>query len=128
MEDVPVFRATKRRKFVRPQQGSSAESPEAASPKVVDVLSRGGNESLGDDDDEDDGGVSSLLRARKHVRKVVSGVQFSNTKVTQQSRETTGMEVVKSDQDVDKAINITNRFVGSTGQVVNVDQHMFVAP
>ncbi|KIW78453.1 hypothetical protein Z517_08289 [Fonsecaea pedrosoi CBS 271.37] len=124
MEDVPVFRAAKRRKFVRPQQGSSAESPEAASPKVVDVLSRGGNESLGDDDDEDDGGVSSLLRARKHVRKVVSGVQFSNTKVAQQSRETTGMEVVKSDQDVDKAIDITNRFVGSTGQVVNVDQHM----
>ncbi|OAL17902.1 hypothetical protein AYO22_11166 [Fonsecaea multimorphosa] len=122
MEEVPIFRATKRRKFARPHQESSAESPDAAALKTDDVVSSGGHETR--DDDEDEGGISSLIRARKHVRKAVSGVQFSNTKVTQRADKATEMEVIKPDQDADKPIDITNRFVGSTGQVVNVDQHM----
>ncbi|OAP65213.1 hypothetical protein AYL99_01185 [Fonsecaea erecta] len=123
MEDVPVFRAVKRRKFIRPQD-SSAESPNAASSKTNDAVTSGGLETSDDDDDGDEGGISSLLRARKHIRKAVTGVKFSNTKFMHGADETTGMEVVKSDQNVDKPIDITNRFVGSTGQVVNVDQHM----
>ncbi|KIW24444.1 uncharacterized protein PV07_10157 [Cladophialophora immunda] len=122
MEDVPVFRAAKRRRFARLQQETPVANPEADVSQTDDASLGGENETLNDDGNE--GGISSLIRARKHVRKAVSGVQFSNTKVMQRADGDTGMEVVKSDQNADKPIDINNRFVGSTGQVVNVDQHM----
>ncbi|KIW95930.1 uncharacterized protein Z519_02996 [Cladophialophora bantiana CBS 173.52] len=121
MEEIPIFRAAKRRKFIRFQQEPFEESATTTTP-TDDAPSAGGDGTR--DDDGDEGAISNLIRARKHVRKVVSGVQFSNAKVMQRADDTTSTEAARSDQIVDKPIDIVNRFVGSTGQVVNVDKHM----
>lgn len=129
MEEVPVFRSAKRRKFTRAhQEPSSPEEQVPASPGA----NGGAGEPVSDEienEDEDGVAISNLIRARKHVRKPVTGVHFSTARAAREAEEDNATSTVaKSDTAVDKPIDITNRFIGSTGQVVNVDRHMFVSP
>ena len=128
MEEVPVFRAAKRRKFVRSQDLSSSDSARQS----TRLTPNGSSQRASDDDDggkdENHFGIPNLIRARKHVRRPVTGVQFSTTKHGREPENELSTGPVRSDDNVDKPIDITSRFVGSTGQVVNVDKHMFVVP
>lgn len=128
MVGVPVFRATKRRRFARPREETLSDSAhQAALTKAGEYAER---QDDGDENvhDEAEAGVSNLIRAKKHIRRAATGVQFSTTKVTREANHDTSKALVKSDVSVEKRIDITNRFVGGTGQVVNDDKHMFVVP
>lgn len=129
MEEVAVFRASKRRKLVRAQQDQSSEPEELLVPSQTnnDGDPAGNNDTQEENDPEID--VSSLIRARKQIRRPAAGVQFSNNKALREAEEETDTSaIVKTDQTIDRPLDIANRFVGSSGQVVNVDKHMFVSP
>lgn len=130
MEEVAIFRSSKRRKFNRTQHEPAQDAPTALSPAspTKDVVESRDEDVEESKQDGDDAGVSNLIRARKHHRRLVGGVQFSNTKSTHEAsndNDGTSTAMVKAEEN---PIDITNRFIGSTGQVVDVDQHMFVAP
>ncbi len=130
MEEVALFRASKRRKFARTHR-EPAPAPDAVDLPTPSQPTKAA-ESAGDDETQEKSDaeidISNLIRARKQIRRPVTGVQFSNTKAT---RENAGNDassaMVKSDQPIDRPLDIANRFVGGTGQVVNVDKHMFVS-
>lgn len=128
MEPVPVFRAAKRRKFTRPHEDSPVESSQQSLVAEGSDLKQPGGESEDDDQDAPDTAISNLIRARKNIRRPATGVQFSTTRPTRENGDADSGAVLRPDENVENALDFGNRFVGSTGQVVNVDQHMFVIP
>jgi hypothetical protein len=127
MEEVPVFKAMKRRKLARPQHEFSPERlPQPVPPNAKEVAERPEHGNVDHDEDaRNDVAISNLIRARKQARRPVTGVQFSTAKMV---RGTSQDEMPETSNEVaEKSIDISDRFVGSTGQVVNVDKHMFVA-
>jgi hypothetical protein len=126
MDGVPVFRVAKRRKFTRPREDISPDSIQQPSAPSADESAELPNESNQNDQEEVDAGSSTLVRPRKQVRRPVTGVQFSNRKAIHQADGNTSTALVRSDENEAKPIEITDRFVGSTGQAVDVDKHMFV--
>lgn len=124
---MAVFRSAKRRKINRPEK---EKSPETA-PLPLSTLTREDEDQQKEDgetsiEDSSEVDLSNLIRARRHVRRPVAGVQFSTTKPTHSPDDESAAS--KVEQTVDKPIGITNRFVSSSGQVIDVDQHMFVSP
>jgi len=133
MEEVAVFRASKRRKVARPHREASPESAPRATPTFSEIgasksVGSGPEQrNVGDDDDEVE--VTNLIRARKNYRKPVTGVRFSNTKdVPEDEARNTETAMIRTDQPPEQSMDITSRFVSSTGQVVNVDRHMYEHP
>lgn len=127
MEEIPVFRAAKRRKHTKgPSQTLSdviTDGPGSPSKR------RSSSDNVNSEDSEsDDAGVMSVIKARKNLRRPTTGVHFSTSRSRPGQDDDNEGALVKSDQAVDRPIDITQRFVGSSGQVVNVDQHMFVPP
>ncbi|KAL2441154.1 hypothetical protein ABEF95_012909 [Exophiala dermatitidis] len=126
IDEVVVFRSAKRRKFNRAQLQESPEpkpSIESAPAEGGDRQNRGNVDRDNEEGSEVD--LSNLIRARKHLRRPVAGVQFSTTKSAPRTdEEDADMAVARAEQAVDKPIDISNRFVSSTGQAINVDQHM----
>ncbi|ETI28097.1 hypothetical protein G647_00546 [Cladophialophora carrionii CBS 160.54] len=122
MDEVPVFRGAKRRKFTRPREDTTPGSAQQPSASTGDEIAQRSYESNDNDQEETGSRIPTLIRSRKHIRKPVTGVQFTNMKAVHQ--ENTSTELVRSDESEAKHIDITDRFVGSTGQAVNVDQHM----
>lgn len=132
MDEVAIFRSAKRRKFTRQPLGALPEQVTLSAGIEEDQEARpsGHADPPKDEDGDDDVDVSNLVRARRTHRKPVTGVQFSNTKAMHGEKEgaSSTAAMVKTDQAPGRLIDITNRFVGSTGQAVNVDRHMFVSP
>lgn len=131
MEEAPIFRASKRRKHLRIQE----EPPEdLLQVEEKDQQSAHGPNSRAhpesDDSNEETPSNGGVVRARKNFRRPVTGVSFSNNKVGNTSSDGNPRSslVKATDESTRKPIDITDRFVSSTGQVVNVDQHMFVFP
>ncbi|KAJ4551148.1 hypothetical protein HRR93_003670 [Exophiala dermatitidis] len=122
MDEVVVFRSAKRRKFNRAQL---QESPEPK-PSIESAPAEEGDRQHGgnvDRDNEDGSEVDlpNLIRARKHLRRPVAGVQFSTTKTAARTdEEDADMAVARAEQAADKPIDISNRFVSSTGQAINM--------
>lgn len=108
MEEPPVFRAVKRRKHIHKQ-----DSPDPAA---------------GVDDET----PSQLIKLRTLPRARLKGVQFTNQKTYVNEPDNLNMDLYSStagqqDSELHTHYGINNRFVGSaTGQVVNVDKHMYV--
>lgn len=128
MEDLPVFRAAKRRKHTRVQSDSGqALSPPEATRLPEDQLD--GGDDYNQEVESTDKDVSSLVKARKQFRRPTTGVKFSNAKASRPGGGSGfGTTIAIADESTDRPIDITQRFVGSSGQVVDVDQHMFVPP
>ncbi|EXJ95474.1 hypothetical protein A1O1_00596 [Capronia coronata CBS 617.96] len=129
MDEVAVFRASKRRKVNRAQQERSPEPAAlgASTPPLrVEDKQDDTDKPQNEDDDRSEVDLSHLIRARKQLRRPVAGVSFSNARTTHNRPDDDGFDsaIVKADQSVDKPLDITNRFVSSTGQVIDVDQHM----
>ncbi|KAJ9607216.1 hypothetical protein H2200_008288 [Cladophialophora chaetospira] len=120
MEEVPVFKSAKRRKLTRTRMETSPDSaPQSASNNNNgSARANASNE----DDHEDDAVISKLIGARKNVRRPATGVHFSTTKAAPE--EDSSQAPVRLDESDEKPLDMTNRFIGSTGQVVNVDKHM----
>jgi len=129
MEEIPVFRAAKRRKHARgpSQLTSDSISPEPTTLAIDQV--HGNNVDLEiNTPAEADADVSTLVKARKQFKRPVTGVHFSTLKAHLGQDDGNDEALVRADQSVEKPMDITQRFIGSSGHVVNVDQHMFVPP
>jgi hypothetical protein len=111
-----VFRPAKRRKFARAQRPSEDEELEAG---------RGDVGSLDNNRDISRPGVVDILRSRKTKGRRY-GIEFSNARA--RSSEPTSTEIAVVDPDAERMKAISDRFVAHSGQVIDVDKHMFVSP
>ncbi|OCT53589.1 hypothetical protein CLCR_10401 [Cladophialophora carrionii] len=123
MDEVPVFRGAKRRKFTRSREDTTPSSAQQPSASTSDEKAQRPDESNDNDQEEAGSRIPTLIRSRKHIRKPVTGVRFTNMEAVHHGNTST--ELVRSDESEAKHIDITDRFVGSTGQAVNIDQHIF---
>lgn len=75
--------------------------------------------------------VAELLRQRKVLQRRKGGIGFVTTSDTT-STEPTGPQQTSSGTQEEKALSkfvtVVDRFAPQTGQVVDVDQHMYVIP
>ncbi len=118
MDELPLFRGPKRRKTTQIRHASD----EPVLPPEED----GGKFEAPDGGDEDH--VSKLVRARKLFRSAKSGVIFSTTSRLD-GEESESMAPVPVETSNGQVRDMSNRFVGSTGQVADADNnHMYVYP
>ena len=133
MVEEPVFRPSKRRRFLRKRQsgdeqddddGSRISPPQRAAVQVEDAPEDIDGHHLGDKNVS----VAELLRLRKSHRSRKGGIEFSTTgaKVEEGSGSTTALAVQNAAEHHLDAI--VDRFVPHSGQVVDVDKHMYVVP
>ena len=113
-----AFRPAKRRKFTRNRRASESEEPE---PQRVDTASP-----------EPDLGpvsvhVSDVVRLRKNKSRK-NGIEFSNTKTRSSEPPLSPTDLATAGDDGERLKAISDRFVTHSGQVVDVDKHMFVFP
>ena len=117
MENLPLFRAPKRRKVAQVQHIDSDDVPAPLKEhnEVDEAMSQSGEE-----------GVDNVVRVQKRQRSVRSGVTFSTTS-GRMSEQPGSTALARADPSHEKPRDMSNRFVGSTGaQAVNVNDHMFV--
>lgn len=126
MDELPVFRAAKRRKHTKAPSQTLSDFTNEPDSTSKDQPSRDSVNS--GDSDSADADVSVLIRARKPFKRPTTGVHFSTSKTRPGQDDDNHGVLVKADQTVDRPVDITQRFIGSSGQVVDVDQHMFVPP
>jgi hypothetical protein len=119
-ENPALFRPAKRRKFQRSRRPTEDEDlhTELACP-----------ESPARDDIEhspDEPALTEILRQRKTTKTRRQGIEFSTLRPSSATEPTmsNGLTVIKP--QVERLRAISDRFVGHTGQVVDVDKHMFV--
>lgn len=121
MEDAARFRPAKRKKFIRqhgPKDEEDTSLPQSEHPPTF----------VDSEDEPGEPGVSGILKLRRQQRSRIGGVHFSNTKTgsTMKSPEFTTLVPAENSSNHLKAI--TDRFVGHSGQVVDVNKHMCVIP
>ncbi|KIW45181.1 uncharacterized protein PV06_03584 [Exophiala oligosperma] len=131
MEEVAVFRSTKRRKISRPRHHQESPARDADQASSTDQL--GGpaaaveNSTTEVSAEPDEVHVSNLVRARKNYRTRAGGVHFSTADASSDHdlKQIEAAAMVRSDGQVpEKRIDISDRFTSGTGQVVNDDHHM----
>jgi hypothetical protein len=127
MDEVPLFKSSKRRKLARPRdreikKDESATHSVSGDQPLVTVRT-----DTSDDERPGSTGLSGVIKART-VRRPTGGVQFSTAKATLDNHDDASLALQKLDVDGVQMIDIGSRFVGSTGHVVNDDKHMFVFP
>lgn len=120
--DTALFRPNKRRKFqrARPRTQDGDSKVEVASPDQQNSTSPG--------DEAEGPAIASILKLRKQQKPRQRGIEFSNTRTNTVEEATTSSSLTLREPQPDKLRAITDRFVGHTGQVVDVDKHMFVLP
>jgi hypothetical protein len=124
MDEMPIFKSSKRRKLTRPRDLQEVDQ-EAATQNLDDTDVTTAKHDQDDDESPKAAGVSGVIKARA-LRRPVGGVQFSTARPMHHDGDDNSFALRKLDADEDKRIDIGNRFVGSTGHVVNDDKHMFV--
>jgi hypothetical protein len=111
MESAPVFRAPKRRKFFK----STAEDVDEPQVDAHHGSSSDGELEVG------------VVRKSKTSRAPKKGMTFSNT-VVRNREEESALALLQAEPSSGGFKDMSNRFVSSTGQVVDVDKHMYVSP
>lgn len=114
MDEVAIFRPIKRRKFTRREYNQEDHSEQTSSQL---------DENPKDDSNID---VTNLIRARNQNRSRNTGIQFSNVKSLAIEDDTESKSLDKAPESTERYKDISSRFVGTTGVVANIDQHMFV--
>lgn len=119
-ENSSLFRPAKRRRFQRrrnPTEDGDLHA-EAASPDT----------SAGEDGSHplDEPAFSEILRHRRANKNRRQGIEFSTTRPTTATNATMSPSLATKEPPVDGLKAISDRFIGHTGQVVDVDKHMFV--
>jgi hypothetical protein len=125
MDDVPIFKSSKRRKLTRPRDLQEVDQ-EAATPNINDTDVTTAKHDQDDNESPKVAEVSGVIKARA-LRRPVGGVQFLTARPMHHDGNDNSSALRKLDANEDKGIYIGNRFVGSTGHVVNDDKHMFVS-
>lgn len=137
-------RPFKRRKFYRkrvdhsPANGAgSAEAPSSSSVPHLDTLDDPLTPSSSHSDGEAQMShdvslpVSEILRRRRAAQRRRAGIEFSNaTSVPKGGAAETrvGDEVLDNEDSFGKILTVVDRFAPQTGQVVDVDKHMYAPP
>lgn len=118
MEDTAIFRPAKRRKFAR-QHGAKNEAE-------ADLLQADQSPTQVASEQDSEPGVSSILKLRRQQRSRVGGVQFSTAKPQSMAEDSLSTALVPAENPTDGLKAMNDRFVGLSGQVVDVDKHMCV--
>jgi ribosomal protein L21E len=119
MEDVPLFRAPKRRKFAKPLLAEKSSS----APRLAQDSEHYRSDSRSSGDEQD----TVQAHLRKSVKPSRLGVSFASNSRAHKDDEGQ-LAVVSANTTSDGLHQMTNRFVGTTGQVVDVDKHMYEIP
>ena len=108
-----LFRPAKRRKFqrIRAELDSADEDAAAAC-----------------DHPSDEPALLQVLKQRKTSRNRRQGIEFSAIKANAETDSTIANTLTTIEPKAERLRGISDRFVGHTGQVVDVDKHMFVPP
>lgn len=136
-----MSRPFKRRKFYRKRADSPHDDPDSASfpdisksvllPNTVadeptTVPQPADAEQTRNDDSHFT--IAELLRRRKAVQRRRGGIEFTNNApATERSVEKPrpGEEVLENEDSLDKILTVVDRFAPQTGQVADVDKHMY---
>ncbi|KAL8771876.1 MAG: hypothetical protein Q9209_002814 [Squamulea sp. 1 TL-2023] len=140
-----ISRPFKRRKYYRKRAGSpqsdQAVLPETQYssdiipklPSMSKTLAKSPDDpylSLGEDDSTPIS-VAEILRQRRTIQKKRAGIEFSNTPTVPDSsliEAITGDGILDKDDTLDKILTVVDRFAPQTGQVADVDKHMYATP
>ncbi|KAK2750645.1 hypothetical protein FQN57_002716 [Myotisia sp. PD_48] len=129
--EAPIFNPAKRRKFLRKR---TDDAPEIQStPDISPQQEPSANEDAADtpqhdDEEPDEIGVTDIIRLRKAQRLRKGGIEFStNPRTHQSNRHGTSELAMASDSQDGRLSGIPDRFVGQSGQRVDVDKHMYVS-
>jgi hypothetical protein len=116
--DATLFRPAKRRKFQRPKRANEDQDVDAplASPDKEEQSNH----------TSDAPALTKILRLRKANRNRRQGIEFSTTKTVVEAEPSMSNSLTTTEPQADRLRAISDRFVGHTGQVVDVDKHMFV--
>ena len=117
MEESAIFHPAKRRRFMRRHDSRIEE-------KTPFLQTENAPASKDFDHDPEEPGVSEILRLRRQQRPRMAGVQFSNAKSGSTSGLLQSTALVPVQDSADRYNAIADRFVGHSGQVVDVDKHM----
>lgn len=136
----------KKRKFYRKRTGDQDEMPdnatvtESQSPPppaelltLDEMISRNSEASLVQIQDQQIAplSVAELLRQRKALQRRRAGIAFANTSTATSTplptAQITHLEPDEQDSP-SKLVTVADRFAPQTGQVADVDQHMYAEP
>jgi hypothetical protein len=122
MEGTPLFRPSKRSKFVR--RHSSSEE-EIAKPDLQAASEDGDFAQLAE---KQSLSMNEILKLRQQTRSRGTGVSFSNTKTIAVEDMPEARALALVDPASDRLKAMSDRFIGHSDQVVDVDKHMCVPP
>ena len=144
VDPEPSSRPSKRRRFYRKRanaedetnnEGTSIESRNGNStePLTVDEMisqSLGSTDTIAEGESEAPSSVTEILRQRKVLQRRRGGIEFTND-TGNAAKDGPTEPGIKSpplveDGAADKIMTVVNRFAPQTGQVADVDQHMYV--
>ena len=120
MAGDPVFRPAKRRKFQRPRHPTEDEDAHDG----LTFEGTGGRAARNGPPDEP--ALTEILRQRKTNKIRRQGIEFSAMRPNAATGSTVSNSLTIMEPQGDRLQTISDRFVGHTGQVVDVDKHMFV--
>ena len=140
----PDVRPFKRRKFYRKRADaedeainkSVVESPHddaTGSLTLDELISRASTsvDSVGKEKSGEPSSVAEILRHRKGLHRRKGGIEFTNTSNDTKvgpSEPHTDVALSGEHSAVDKITTVVDRFAPQTGQVADVDQHMYTMP
>ncbi len=81
-----------------------------------------------DDDDHPSLSVADLLRRRRATQRKRAGIEFTNAPAVQESgavESLAGDGPLEKEASLDKILTVVDRFAPQTGQVADVDKHMY---
>lgn len=119
-EHSPLFRPAKRRMFQRARRSTEDRDINVGLASLESASREAAEHSL------DEPALTEILRRRKTSKNRRQGIEFSTPKPSTASEPTMSISLTTIEPQVDRVQAISDRFVGHTGQVVDVDKHMFV--
>src|ERR1700722_10588610 len=114
--DAALFRPAKRRKFQRPKRAN--EDQDVNAPLTSPDKEQSNHTS-------DAPALTKILKLRKANRNRRQGIEVSTTKTVVEAEPSMSNSLTTTEPQADRLRAISDRFVGHTGQVVDVDKHMF---
>jgi hypothetical protein len=115
--EATAFRPAKRRKFTRNRRAPESDEPQA---------SRLNSDSSENDSEALNAPVADILRLRK-TKTRRNGIEFSNIRTrSSEPPPASFADQAVADSEKERLKAISDRFVAHSGQVVDVDRHMFV--
>lgn len=128
--EQPLFNSAKRRKFLRKRATSpipDSEARDQPTDQDSNCATPSATPATGEDDDQSVP-IAEILRARKALKSRRAGVEFSTDSGRNGDFTTRSSEMSTTNEaSVGRLGGITDRFVGLSGQKVDVDKHMYVS-